>query len=143
VPNADNIEQALWALYEKRFTSAHEEKLAYCYLPANESEEEIVLKYFPPLEFELRGGKRIAISFKGLALPKEKEILSWDSVANMEYEDAYGSDILKITHPEKGWFGAKTSKIKLPGIRKQRPQLKEALGLYWQRHQIMRKGLES
>jgi len=143
VPNADNIEQALWALYENRFTSAHEEKLAYFFLPANASEEEIVLKYFPPLEFGLRGGKRITISYKGLLLPKDNELLSWDNVTNMKYEDAFGSDILQIIHPEKGLLGAKTTKIKLPGIRKQRSQLKDALGRYWQRHQIMRKGLES
>jgi len=143
IPDADDIEQALWTGYEDRFTSAHEQKLAYCYQPSSKTEEEIVLKYFPPVEFELRGGKRITITYQGLMLPETTEILSWDSVANMQYEDAFGSDILQIIHPEKGWCGAKTTKIKLPGIRKQRAQLKEAMGRYWQRHQIMRKGWEN
>lgn len=143
IQNADAIEQTLWAVYEKNFATAHEQQLAYRYLPGTEAEREIVLRYFPPVEFSLRGGKRIVVSYEGLILPREVAILSWDNVVNMQYEDAFGSDFLRITHPQKGWLGAKTTKVKLPGIKKQRSQIKGALGHYWQRHQIMRKGLNS
>lgn len=143
IRNADAIEQSLWAVYEKQFAAAHEQQLAYRYEPATEAEREIVLKYFPPVEFALRGGKHIVVSYEGLILPGETNILLWDNVINMKYEDAYVSDILRIFHPQKGWLGAKTTKVKLPGIKKQRPQFKDALGHYWQRHQIMRKGLSS
>lgn len=143
IQNADAIENTLWAAYEKRFASAHDQQLAYLYRPNTEAERTIVLKYFPPLEFALRGGQRIIVSYEGLLLPKESHILPWDNISNMKYEDAFGSDILRITHPEKGRFGAKTSKVKLPGIRKQRTQLKSALGHYWQRHRIMLNALNN
>jgi Zn-dependent protease with chaperone function len=143
IQNADVIEQTLWAVYEKHFATVHEQQLAYRYLPATEAERAIVLRYFPSLEFALRGDKRIVVSYEGLILPRETNILSWDNVTNMKYEDAFGSDILRISHPKKGRFGAKTTKVKLPGIKKQRSQLKGALGHYWQRHQIMREGLNS
>jgi hypothetical protein len=52
-----------------------------------------------------------------------------------------GSDSLLITHPEKGWLGAKTTKVGLPGIGKQEAQLRGVVGQYWQRHQIMRNNL--
>lgn len=138
VEAAEAIEQALWAAYEQGFAAVHEQSLAYRMEPANEAELAIVLKYFPPLEFALHGGKRIVINHAGLVLPGKEEVLSWDSVNNLKYEDGIGGDVLQIVHPEKGWLGAKTSKIKLPGIRKQRDGFKGAIGHYWQRHQIMR-----
>ncbi|MEB3292915.1 MAG: M48 family metalloprotease [Synechococcales bacterium] len=143
IQNADAIEQALWEVYENRFAMAHEQQLAYRYLPATASERAIVLKYFPTIEFELRDGNQIVISYDGLMLPREANILSWDKVADMKYEEGLMGDILSIIHPEKGWFGDKTTKVKLPGIGKQRSQLKATLEHYWQRHWIMRNGLNS
>ena len=138
VRTAEAIEGRLWGVYEQRFAAAHEQSLAYRYEPANDAERAIVLKYFPPLVFELRRDQRVAISYTGLELPKHDEMLSWDRVANLKYTDGMGGDVLEIEHPEKGWFGAKSTKVKLPGISKQRDRFKQALAQYWQRHQIMR-----
>ena len=49
--------------------------------------------------------------------------------------------MLQIVHPEKGSLGAKTTKVKLPGIKKKRERFKGVLGRYWQRHQVMRQHL--
>lgn len=136
-PAAD-IEQRLWAQYESHFAAAHEQNLAYRYLPANDEERAVVLRYFPPLQFALRGGRHIGVAYDGIMLPEQAAPMPWDSVANLAYEDGMGGDVLKITHPEKGWLGPKTTSVKLPGIKKERAQLKAALGAYWQRHQIMR-----
>jgi Zn-dependent protease with chaperone function len=141
IKNADAIEQALWEAYEKNFAAAHEQQLAYRYQPATAAERAIVLKYFPPIDFELRDGSQIVIHYDGLVLPGETEILSWDNVTDLKYEEGVRSDTLSIVHPEKGWFGAKTTKVKLPGMTHQRSHLKGTLGHYWQRHQVMRNGL--
>lgn len=53
-------------------------------------------------------------------------------------DNGFGGDVLKITDPEKGWLGTKTTSVKLPGISKEREKLKAVLGAYWQRHQVMR-----
>lgn len=143
IQNADSIEQALWMSYESRFSAAHEQQLAYRYQPSNEAERAVVLKYFPPVEFALGKAKKIVVTYEGLLLPDWDSLLPWDNVTNLKYEDAsFSSDTLFITHPEKGWLGAKTSKVKVSGdTKKQRTQFKNTLGAYWQRHQIMRKGL--
>lgn len=143
IPSADAIEQRLWARYEGRFAAEHEHKLAYSYLPATEAERAVVLKYFPPLEFALRGRQRIAVTYEGLLLPKEAQVLSWDNVTNLKYDDGFGGDVLEIVHPEKGWIGAKKTKVRLPGIRKERARFKAELGRYWERHQVMRKYLSA
>ena len=67
IPTADSIEQRLWGVYEQQFAAAHEQQLAYRYRPATDEERALVLKYFPPVEFALRGGKRVGISKIGRA----------------------------------------------------------------------------
>jgi Zn-dependent protease with chaperone function len=141
IQNADGIEQALWEDYEKNFAAVHEQQLAYRYQPATAAEREIVLKYFPPVDFELRDSSQIGIRYDGLMLSQGTEVLSWDNVADLKYEEGVRGDVLTIVHPEQGWFGAKTTKVKLPGIANQRDQLKGTLGHYWQRHQVMRQEL--
>jgi len=138
IRSADTVEQGLWAAYEQQFAAAHEHSLAYRLEPADESELAIVLKYFPPLTFALSGGKSIEVSHAGLVLPGTTDLMSWDRVSNLKYVDGIGGDVLQIVHPEKGLLGAKTTKVKLKGIRKERDRFKGALGHYWRRHQIMR-----
>ncbi|WP_308418654.1 M48 family metallopeptidase [Chitinimonas arctica] len=138
IRNAHDIEQRLWAVYEQRFAANHEMHLAYRYGPANEAELAIVLKYFPPIAFNLKKGRQIVISYSGVTPPGQKEI-SWDSVSKTDYADAVlGSDALTVKHPEKGFFGAKQTKIKLPGLGKQKAHFKAAFAHYWTRHQAMR-----
>jgi Zn-dependent protease with chaperone function len=138
MPTAEAIEQRLWRVYEGHFAAVHEQSLAYRYLPETDEERAIVLKYFPPVAFALKGGERIEISYEGLQAPGTDGLLSWDDVTNLEYEDGIGGDVLKVVHPEKGLLGAKSTKIKLPGISKQRDVFKGELGRYWHRHRVMR-----
>ncbi|MES2072774.1 MAG: M48 family metallopeptidase [Pseudomonadota bacterium] len=139
IATAPEIEQRLWTAYEEQFAAAHEHSLAYRYEPANEEEQAIVLKYFPTIAFDLKKEQQIVISYAGVTPPGQDEI-PWDSVHKTKYEDGLGGDVLTIEHPEKGFFGAKTTKIKLPGLGKQKEQFKAAFGHYWQRHQVMRRG---
>lgn len=137
IQEADGIEQRLWDAYESRFAAAHEQDLAYRYRPATEAERAVVLKYFPPRVFTLWGSKQVEISYEGLVLPKTADLMPWDSIANLKYTDGFYGDVLEIVHPETGWTGSRTTKVKLPGIGRDRTNFKAALGHYWQRHQIM------
>jgi len=141
IRTAEAVEAELWGAYEKHFADAHETSLAYRYLPANDAERAIVLRHFPPVAFDLRGDKRAEISYEGMLLPKFDGLLSWDEVANIEYENGMGADVLTIKLKEKGLLGAKSKKVKLPGISKQREAFKETLGRYWHRHQVMRQSI--
>lgn len=138
---ATAIEQRQWSVYEQRFAAMHEESLAYRYQPANDAEREIVSKYFPPIVFQLKGGKRFQITYAGVTPPEAIGEMSWDSVKALRYQDGTFGDVLTITHPEKGRFGAKTTKVKLPGLKKDKERFKAVLAHYWRRHQVMRQGV--
>jgi hypothetical protein len=97
------------------------------------------------VSFALKGGRTFQVGYAGITLPESAEPVSWDKVANMKYVDgSFGtSDVLQLEHPEKGWLGAKTTKIKLPGIGKQKDRLKAVVGQYWHRHRVSREALQA
>lgn len=140
MPTAGQIEQRLWAKYEQGFAEAHEENLAWRYEPANAEEEAVVLRHFPPVDFALKKGKQAQISYAGITA-SDGELIGWDRVDKIEYQDGIGGgDVLVITHPERGLVGHKKTKVKLPGVERER--FKETFGKYWYRHQVMR-GLQA
>jgi Zn-dependent protease with chaperone function len=138
---AGAIESELWNEYEQMFASAHERSLAYRYLPATDAEREIVLRHFPDVAFELRGGASFGISYQGLRLQEADQLLAWDDIRTFEYENGMGADVLTIQLTEKGLLGAKTKKVKLPGISDHREAFKQTLGQYWHRHRTMRQSI--
>lgn len=131
------IEERLWARYETQFAQNHEQALAYRYEPANEQERALVLKYFPPMVFTLKNGESIEVNYSGLARSGEA-LLPWDAVKSLEYNESSFGDSLTVTLHEKGLVGAKTTKLKLAGLGKQKDAFNAAVGHYWQRHQVMR-----
>ena len=141
IGTAEAIETQLWGAYEQHFTAAHDTSLAYRYLPANDAERAVVLRFFPDVSFDLRRNERMEIGYQGLRLPGSDERLSWDEVANFQYENGMGADVLTISLTEKGLLGAKTKKVRLRGISKQREVFKETLGSYWHRHKTMRQSI--
>jgi hypothetical protein len=64
--------------------------------------------------------------------------IAWDEVKGLAYKDSSFGDTLVVTHHDKGMLGARTTKVKLAGLGKQKENFKAAAGHYWQRHQIMR-----
>jgi Zn-dependent protease with chaperone function len=137
-PAAD-IEARLWAAFEQDFAQAHEQSLAFRYEPADEQELALVLKYFPPVRFALKKGDGFEVNHAGLVLPDGKGTLPWDKVDKLEYEDnSVGADQVTFGHPEGGWNGRKSTKFGLAIPAAERDRVKEAMGRYWHRHQVMR-----
>jgi Zn-dependent protease with chaperone function len=139
IEQVETIEAPLWRSYEANFADEHEQNLAFRYEPASEEERAIVLKYFPDVSFALKKSQALCITYIGIETPEGT--INWDAVHQLKYEDGnFGSrDVITITHPEKRALGLnKTSKLKLAVVAKDRDQLKQTIGRYWQRHQLMR-----
>lgn len=136
--NAGEMAQRMWAVYEGQFADAHEQDLAFRYLPANDAERAVVEKHFPEQCFDLGKEGQLRLAFDGLTLPAGAQVIVWDDIVDIGYEDGYGSDTLKLTVTERVIVGNKTVKVKLPGIKASRQELKHALGLYWHRNKVAR-----
>lgn len=135
---ADAIEQRLWSDYEQQFAQDHERSLAYRYEPANDQERALVLQYFPPVVFALKGADTMEVSIDGIKTSADDTTVFWDAVKALEFKESSFGNALVVTHPEKGMMGAKTTKIKLPGLKKDKDAFNATVGIYWHRHQIMR-----
>jgi hypothetical protein len=125
-------------VYEKQFAQNHEVNLAYRYEPANDEERALVLAHFPPQTFTLKHSRSIEVNFRGILPPQGAALIPWDAVKNLQYRSGYFSDALIVTLNEKGMIGAKTLKISVSGLRKQKAQFQGVLSHYWRRHQFMR-----
>ena len=141
ITTARDIEQRLWGAYEKQFARNHEQALAYRYEPANAGERELVLKYFPPVVFQLKNGASVEVNYTGLAQSPGEPLVEWEAVKALQYNASSFGDSLAVTLHEKGLIGSKTLTVKLGGLGKQKDAFHAAVGLYWQRHQIMRRSL--
>jgi Zn-dependent protease with chaperone function len=139
IETAAAIEQRLWSDYEQRFVQNHELSLAYRYEPATEEERAVVLRHFPPVAFALKNGESIEVSHAGLRQSVDGgSTIGWDEVKDLTYQDNTFGDVLVVTHHDKGVLGARTTKVKVGGLGKQKEDFKGTVGRYWQRHQIMR-----
>jgi len=139
IETAAAIEQRLWSDYEQRFVQNHELSLAYRYEPATDEERAVVLRHFPPVAFALKNGESVEVSYMGLHQSVDGgSTIGWDEAKDLTYQDNTFGDILVVTHHDKGMLGARTTKVKVGGIGKQKEDFKAAVGRYWQRHQIMR-----
>ena len=135
---ADAIEQRMWGAYEQAFAADHERSLAYRYEPVNDEERALVLQYFPPVQYALKGSDTVTVSIEGIATSADGVTVAWDAIKALEFKESTWGNALIVTHPEKAMIGAKTSKIKLGGLKKEKDDFNATVGHYWQRHQIMR-----
>ena len=139
IETAAAIEQRLWSDYEQRFVQNHELSLAYRYEPATDEERAVVLRHFPPVAFALKNDESVEVSYAGLHQSVDGgSTIGWDEVKDLTYQDNTFGDMLVVTHHDKGMLGARTTKVKVGGIGKQKENFKAVVGRYWQRHQIMR-----
>jgi Zn-dependent protease with chaperone function len=138
IGTAAAVEERLWAAYEKQFARDHEMNLAYRYEPANDEERALVLAYFPPQSFKLKGDRTIEVNYTGIQPPLGAAPIPWDAVKGLKFRSGNFGDALVVTLHEKGLIGAKTVKIKVGGLRKDKARFQKMLVHYWQRHQFMR-----
>jgi Zn-dependent protease with chaperone function len=138
---AEAVESELWSEYERQFADAHEQSLAYRYLPATEEERAIVLRHFPDLSIALGEDERFAIQYAGVQLPGSDELVSWDDVDDFQYENGIGADVLSVKFTRRSGREPKLRKVKLRGISGRRQEFQQSLGVYWHRHRVMRQSI--
>mgnify|MGYP000199758936 CR=1 FL=1 len=82
----------------------------------------------------------VTVSIDCISTSANRTTMFWDAIKALEFKESSFGNALVVTHPEKNalGLGAKTSKIKLSGLTKEKDQFNAVVGAYWQRHQIMR-----
>lgn len=130
VPNCDEIEGKQWDAYEQQFKGQHEFSLALRYKPEGAEQTALVEKYFPMAEFPTLDGEMITVSWRGVTFDGWAEDLNFHDLTNAGVEDkTFGGKVLVLTRNE-------LPKLEIPLKRLDDAGLLDAVGRYWQRHQI-------
>ena len=144
IVDADGIESALWQVFERQFAQAHEEELAWRYLPETEEERQIVLRYFPPVRTALPKGRVLEINHEGIVDPDAGTLIEWDSIDRMNFDKPFmQATRLVIAHANRGPRAGKTTPLKLGLDDKGQNALGEVLGKYQARHKASRAYMRS
>jgi Zn-dependent protease with chaperone function len=86
IKDAASLERTQWDAYEARFKQAHEEVLAFRYLPATDAEREHVVKFFPPLAITGKEGD-LQLDFASIMHPKWPDAVQFEEVTGMSLNE--------------------------------------------------------
>lgn len=95
IPDADTLERTQWEDYEQRFRDYHEEVLAWRYLPANETETALVLKFFPERTFS--GSDPLTMTFDHLKCVTWSNPVPWTAIEKLQVTEE-NSLLITWTH---------------------------------------------
>lgn len=139
IVDAEALEASLWQVFEQRFAQAHEQELAWRYLPATEAERQIVVRHFPPVRMTLPKQRTLEINHEGIVNPDDGELLAWDDIERMTFDKPLmQSTRLLVSHVKPGPRAGKTTTVKLGLDDKAQSALGEVLGHYHARRKAAR-----
>ena len=88
IGEAERIESTLWTSYEARFQAAHDQSLAYRYLPSTPEEKAHVERFFPPLEFAGKdGGVVLTLDCDGFRYQDWAAPVGWGDIVKVQASD--------------------------------------------------------
>ncbi|WDI43926.1 M48 family metalloprotease [Bremerella sp. P1] len=122
IDGADELERAQWNHYEERFRQFHEQVLAYRYIPSNEAEQELVEKFFPPVERTAAKDRAVQFNFERVVYEDWDQPLYYREIEGITLETEWGTR-LDIVVKRDG----KSQTIKLPVSKKQN-EMNELIG---------------
>ncbi len=133
IPNAAEIEQQMWKVYEDQFRVTHEQSLPYRFLPATPEEQAIVEQAFPVMNFYSADGN-VAIDFEKVVHARWSAPIRFSEITGMTgmYQDFAEDEVLEIHYKR---IGKSSRQIKLAGFgAEQKGVLKDVLEKYYGRY---------
>jgi Zn-dependent protease with chaperone function len=115
IGSAERIEGALWDAYEARFAAAHEEALAYRYLPSSDTERAHVERFFPAVTVAAKPGASehhaLQLDCENVRYGAWPAEVRWRDVTDLSVEDkTFRGKILSVRFSVDG----KREKVELP-----------------------------
>lgn len=122
IDQADTLEHAQWNHYEERFRQFHEQILAYRFIPSNDTEQELVEKFFPPVERMAAKSRAVHFDFEKVVYEDWEQPLYYREIEGMTLETEWTTR-LDIVVKRDG----KSKTIKLP-VSKKQGEMQELIG---------------
>ena len=104
IEQAGQIEAQMWQAYENQFAAAHEEALAWRYVPSSDEERTIVEKYFPAQQHSTKKhDATLEIDVAGIRFSEWDAPVSYSEITQCATRDSLGRKFLtlKLSGPRK------------------------------------------
>jgi Zn-dependent protease with chaperone function len=98
IPAAEQMEKEQWQQFEERFREYHEQSLPYRFLPETDEELAIVVKWFPPVNFEGKQGT-LALDHDKMAFDQWPAPIRYAELTNLTLKD---NGVLQISYNREG-----------------------------------------
>jgi len=136
IGDAERIELELWTAYEARFQAAHEQSLAYRYLPSTPEEIAHVERFFPVREVLNKEGRpALHVDFEKLSFAEWERAVPFSSIHGLKVDDGILGKVLVISALDDA--GKKQNhKISLKTLAMSNEQVLDLIGTYYGRHQV-------
>lgn len=134
IDGAERLEREQWTEYENKFRAAHEESLAFRYLPATDEERAHVLKFFPPVSLSGKKEQSLAIDFEKMHYTKWTSPIRFEHVRKMSLE----SNVLTVEHWDPAVEKARKDRVKIDSLSDPVQKTLEVINRYYGRHQVAR-----
>lgn len=109
IEGAEAIEQQMWSAYENRFAAAHEESLAWRYVPQNDEERAVVEAHFPAVQMRTKKqDATLEMDFTGLRFSEWEGPVVYGDIESCEVRESFGRKFLSLKR------GKGTKKVEVP-----------------------------
>ena len=88
IGEAERIESTLWKTYEARFQAAHDESLAYRYLPSTPEEKAHVERYFPAVQMGPKGTNTLSMDCEQIHYTDWPAPIAWAAIVDIKATDS-------------------------------------------------------
>jgi hypothetical protein len=102
IEGATEIEAEQWKAFEDMFHKAHQENLAWRFIPVGDTEIQHVIKYFPELQFSTAKGLTATLDYEKVKVSDWDAPVTFASIAGCRVDEHLGRQRLIIDYQAEG-----------------------------------------
>jgi Zn-dependent protease with chaperone function len=131
IDRAEELEKAMWAVYEAQFQQRHASLLAYQYLPSTDEERAVVERGFPPVSLVAGDGQTVTFNYAEIRFAGWETPVAYGEIRELQSAREWGKPFLNIVIEREGFH---TLPVPLGKTQAEQLELIGNLQRYYQRH---------
>ncbi len=134
INGAAELEAEQWKVFEGPFQQAHRESLVHRLEPCGEAEIALVVKSFPPLQFQNFKGATASLDYKSVSLSDWEAPVEFSTISICWVDEELGGPSLVLEYKEPGSSGPQTRKIQLRKFKSEHGDFLQSFEKYYNRY---------
>ncbi len=134
INDATELEAEQWKLFEGPFHQAHQDSLVHRLEPCGEAEIGLVVKSFPPLQFQNSRGVTASLDYKSVSVSDWEAPVEFSTISICWVDEELGGPSLVLEYKEPGNQAPQTRKISLRKFKSEQGDFLQCFEKYYNRY---------